>query len=65
MAFLKGLIPGFLLTFVVAGIIGSNRSNGGWLSIEHIYYQGHDFYWSWPLFLIGTGISWAIFAMME
>ena len=63
MNFFKALIPGSVLTFVVTGIIGSNRSKGGWLNIEHIQIEGHSFYWSWALFAVGTGLSWVIFAI--
>lgn len=65
MAFIKALVPGFLLTWIVAGVIGSNGSQGGMLAIQHSYIDGHSFYWSWSLFLAGTGLSWALFAMME
>jgi hypothetical protein len=65
MAFIKALIPGFLLTWVVSLIIGSNGSHGGMLMIHHTYIQGYSLYWSWPLFVAGTGLAWALFAMME
>jgi hypothetical protein len=65
MSFLKALIPGLLLTLVVCVLIGSNGSTGGFLSIHSQAIQGHHFYWSWPLFLASTGLSWGIFWMME
>lgn len=65
MALIKALIPGFLLTWIVSLIIGSNGSRGGILAIQHSYIEGHGFYWSWPLFIAGTALAWAIFAMME
>jgi hypothetical protein len=65
MAFLKALIPAALLTWIVAGVMGSNGSRGGMLAIEHGLVQGHSFYWSWPLFLAATVLAWAIFAMMD
>lgn len=65
MSFIKALIPGFLLTWIVSGIIGSNGSRGGMAAIEHTYIQGHGFYWSWPLFLVATGLAWALFWMMD
>lgn len=65
MAFIKALIPGALLTWIVAGILGSNGSRGGMLAIEHLYLQGHGFYWSWSLFVVATGLAWAIFAMLD
>ena len=63
MDFFKGLIPGTILTLIVAGILGTNRFNIGWLSIFHQTVQGQGFYWSWPLFGAATLLSWAIFAM--
>lgn len=65
MAFIKALVPGFLLTWVVSMIIGSNGSRGGIMAIQHSYIEGYNFYWSWPLFIAGTALAWAIFAMME
>lgn len=65
MAFVKALIPGLILTLIVATIIGSNGSAGGFLDIHLTAIEGHKFYWSWPLFIAGTGLAWGIFAMME
>ena len=65
MSFIKGLIPGILLTWIVSGIIGSNGSKGGILSIEHVFIQGHGVYWSWPLFLAATGMCTALLWMMD
>jgi hypothetical protein len=65
MALVKGLIPGFLLTFVISLILGSNHSKGGFLNIFHTTIEGQSFYWSWPLFIAGTFMCTAIFKMME
>ncbi|TCM22247.1 hypothetical protein EDF56_101933 [Novosphingobium sp. PhB165] len=65
MAIIKALIPAFLLTWVVSLVIGSQGSHGGALTITHTFYQGHELYWSWPLFLGATGLAWAIFSMLE
>lgn len=63
MNFVKALIPGTALNLVVAGIIGSNRSKGAWLMIEHMTVENYDFYWSWPLFAAGTFLSWVLFSI--
>ncbi|WP_395332929.1 hypothetical protein WBP06_06285 [Novosphingobium sp. BL-8H] len=65
MAIIKALIPAFLLTWVVSLVIGSQGSSGGMLAITHTFYQGHELYWSWPLFLGATGLAWAIFSLLE
>jgi hypothetical protein len=63
MAFFKALIPGALLTFVVAMVLGINHMRGGVLMVHRVMIDGQDFYWSWPLFVVGTGLAWAIIAM--
>ncbi|WP_334185231.1 hypothetical protein [Novosphingobium sp.] len=65
MSAIKALIPGFLLSWIVSTVIGSQGSSGGVLSITHTFYQGHELYWSWPLFCGATALAWALFAMME
>lgn len=65
MALFKALIPGLILTFVVALVMGSNGTSGAWLEIYRANVEGVRFYWSWPLFLTSTGLSWCIFWMME
>ena len=65
MAFLKGLIPGLILTFVMAGILGSNGQSAGWLSVHAVDIEQFRFYWSWPLFVISTGLGTGIFAMLD
>jgi hypothetical protein len=65
MSFIKALIPGLLLTLVVATLLGSNGSTGAFLNIHQETLGGHDFYWSWPLFIASTGLAWGIFWMMD
>jgi len=35
------------------------------LNVHHIMIVDHGAYWSWPLFLSGTGLAWAILWMMR
>lgn len=65
MAFIKALVPGALLTWIVAGVIGSRGSSGGMLAIEHVTMAGHSFYWSWSLFIAATGLAWGLFTIMD
>ena len=65
MSFIKGLIPGVLLTWIMSGIIGSNGSRGGMLDIQRLYISGHDVYWSWHLFIAATLLGTAIFWMLD
>ncbi|TIX48884.1 hypothetical protein [Alteraurantiacibacter aquimixticola] len=70
-AFLKAIPFGIFLTIIVCMFIGSAGSTGGFLNIRSfdiairefgLYF---DLYWSWILFLIGTGLSFAILWMMD
>jgi hypothetical protein len=65
MSFFKGLIPGIILTFIVAGILGKNHSRGGFLDVSMMTVQGTSFHWSWPLFIAGTLLATFIFKTME
>lgn len=63
MNFVKALFPGTALTVIVAGIIGSNRSKGAWLMIEHVTIENYSFYWSWPLGVAATFLAWVLFTI--
>ena len=68
MSFFKALIPGTILTLIVAGIIGSTGSAGGYLDIHRTALPElarYEFYWSWPLFIASVGLAWSLFWMME
>lgn len=65
MSFVKALIPGLILTLIVATVMGSNGSTGAFLTIHQTELGGQEFYWSWPLFIASTGLAWGLFAMME
>ena len=64
-AFLKALALGIILTLVVAYVIGSGGSSAGILNVRGVTVYDIDFFWSWGLFLAGTGLSYGILWMME
>jgi len=64
-AFLKAMVLGAFLAFIVALFIGSGGSSGGILNVRLVTIEGFHFYWSWALFLVGTGLSFGIFLLME
>jgi hypothetical protein len=61
----KGLLLGAVLTFVVALVIGSQGSSGGFLNIHQLHLGDVRLWWSWSLFLVSGGGAWAILAMMK
>jgi hypothetical protein len=65
MAFLKAVALGGFLAVIVSLFIGSGGSSGGMLNVRSVTIEGFQFYWSWALFVIGTGLSFGIFLMME
>jgi hypothetical protein len=64
MSLIKAVLLGGLLTWLVSLVLGKNHANTGWLSVHQMTVASHQFYWSWPLFLVATGMAWAIIAMM-
>lgn len=67
---LKAIPFGIFLTLLVALFMGSGGATGGMLNIRpfevDIDALNLDFrmYWSWTLFLGGTGLAWALLLMM-
>ncbi len=64
-AFLKAIVLGAALAFIVALFIGSGGSSGGLLNVQAVSVAGFDFYWSWALFVVGTGLSFGLFLLMD
>jgi len=64
-AFLKAVALGIFLAVIVSLFIGSGGSSGGLLNVRLVTIEDYQFYWSWALFVIGTGLSFGIFLMME
>ena len=64
-AFLKAVALGIFLALIVSLFIGSSGSSGGLLNVRSVAFEGYHFYWSWALFLIGTGLSFGLFLMMD
>lgn len=64
-ALLKAIVIGIFLALIVSLFVGSGGSSGGMLHVRQVALAGYEFYWSWALFLIGTGLSFGIFLMMD
>ncbi|MGB3712781.1 MAG: hypothetical protein WA985_13940 [Erythrobacter sp.] len=65
MDLLKSCVLGSLLSFTIALVIGSQGSDGGFLDIHLMTVVAGKMYWSWPLFLVGTGLSWAVMLLQR
>ena len=64
-AFLKAVALGIFLAFIVSLFIGSGGSSGGLLNVRLVTIEGYQFYWSWALFVVGTGLSFGILLIMN
>ena len=63
-AFLKAIVLGAIFGFVISALIGHGGSDGGILNVRHVSLDGFKFYWSWMLFLLGTGLAFAVLTIM-
>lgn len=64
-AFLKAAVLGLIFSLVVSAVIGHAGGTGGMLNVHHFVIENVGFYWSWVLFVGGTGLAFVIFMMME
>jgi hypothetical protein len=63
--FLKAIILGAIFSFVLSALIGYAGGTGGVANIRHFVIEGFGFRWSWVLFLVGTGLAFVIFLMLD
>lgn len=65
MVIVRALLPAFILTFVITGILAASGLHGGVLAIQQAPLIETHVYWSWPLFTSFTALGWALLAMMK
>ena len=61
----KSMPLGSILTYGVALLTGSQGRTGGHLNIFPATIEKYELWWSWPLFLAGTGRSSALMVMQR
>lgn len=61
----KAMALGVILTGCVALVIGSQGSSGGFLAIHSMALGDYKMFWSWPLFLSGSGLSWGLILLQR
>jgi hypothetical protein len=54
---IKSLILGAALSAVIAMVIGSQGIGAGPLAIHLVHVADVRFFWSWPIFFSGSGLS--------
>lgn len=63
--FLKAVVLGAVLSFVVSMAMGHAGGTGGVTNVRHFVIEDFGFYWSWLLFVAGTALAFAILMMMD
>ena len=61
----KAMGLGVILTGSIALVIGSQGSSAGPLMVEPLMLADYRFYWSWPIFVAGSGLSWGIMLLQK
>ena len=63
--FLKALVLGLIFSLVISAVVGHAGGTGGIINVRHVEIESFRFYWSWMLFVGGTGLAFVILIMME
>lgn len=75
MSVIKAMLLGAILAGVFSLVVGLQGSTAGLLyihpvevpmsKIHSMNLHNFTFYWSWPLFLAGSGLAWALILMTD
>ncbi|TRD11332.1 hypothetical protein FGU71_05360 [Erythrobacter insulae] len=65
MEMLKAFGLGAVLTGSIAVVVGSQGSSGGALDVHAMALGDYKIYWSWPLFLAGSGLAWGLMLLQR
>lgn len=65
MDLLKAMTFAAVVSGCVAIVIGSQGTSGGQLMIQPWSVGDVRLYWSWPMFLTGSGIGWGLLLLQR
>ncbi|KPP90678.1 MAG: hypothetical protein HLUCCO15_09155 [Erythrobacteraceae bacterium HL-111] len=57
---LKAMVFGAIVTGCVALVLGSQGATGGRLGVEALEVGDYRMFWSWPMFVSGSGLFWGL-----
>lgn len=61
----KAIVLSAIVTWCIALVIGSQGTSGGALAIQSLQVIDYKIYWSWPLFLSGSGLAWGLILLQR
>lgn len=65
MDLIKSVTLGAILSATIALIVGSQGTSAGPLSIHLVQVSEIRFFWSWPVFFSGTGLSFGLLLLQR
>lgn len=65
MDLIKSLTFGAILSATLALVIGSQGTSAGPLAIHMVNLADARFFWSWPVFFSGTGLSFGLLLLQR
>lgn len=65
MDFLKAIVLGAVLSMAIGLVIGSQGTSAGPLAIQLVSLADTSLYWSWPVFLSGSGLAWGLMLLQR
>jgi hypothetical protein len=65
MEFLKAFTLGAILSVTIGLVIGSQGTSAGPLAIHLVSLAEAKIYWSWPVFLSGSGLAWGLMLLQR
>jgi hypothetical protein len=65
MEFMKALTLGAILSAAIGLVIGSQGTSAGPLAIHLVSIADAQMYWSWPIFLSGSGLAWGLMLLQR
>ena len=54
-----------VLSVTIGLVIGSQGTAAGPLAIQLVSLADAKFYWSWPVFLLGSGLAWGMMLLQR
>lgn len=65
MELIKAITFGAILTAAIAMVLGSQGTSAGALAVHGVQISEARLYWSWPIFVSGSGLAWGIMLLQR